>query len=86
MYFKPFKGIFPCLVSSVDAASGRVNEVVLRRQVSHLIDSGVNGLSPLGRAGWMAGPVCVITRQSVQLFELAQQDRWDEAYALEAIE
>jgi len=34
----------------------------------------------------MAGPVCVITRQSVQLFELAQQDRWDEAYALEAIE
>jgi len=51
MYFKPLKGIFPCLVSSVDAASGRVNEVVLRRLVSHLIDSGVNGLSPLGRAG-----------------------------------
>jgi hypothetical protein len=31
VYAKPFKGIFPYLVSPVDAATGRVNEVVLRR-------------------------------------------------------
>jgi 4-hydroxy-tetrahydrodipicolinate synthase len=37
----------------------------------------------LGGVGWMAGPACVIPRQSVPLYELAQQGRWDEAYALQ---
>ena len=31
----------------------------------------------------MAGPACVIPRQSVALYDLAQQGRWDEAYALQ---
>ena len=48
MYFNTFNGIFPYLDWSVGAAGGRVNEVVLRRLVSHLIDFGVIGLSPLG--------------------------------------
>src|ERR1700730_11681195 len=54
MYSKPFKGIFPYLVSPVDAVSGRVNEAVLRRLVSHLIGTGVHGLSPLGSTGEFA--------------------------------
>jgi 4-hydroxy-tetrahydrodipicolinate synthase len=37
----------------------------------------------LGGVGWMAGPACVIPRQSVALYELAQQQRWDEALALQ---
>lgn len=35
----------------------------------------------LGGLGWMAGPACVIPEQSVRLFELAQQKRWEEAMA-----
>jgi len=51
---KPFQGIFPYLVSPVEAATGRVDEPVLRRLVSHLIGAGVHGLSPLGSTGEFA--------------------------------
>ncbi len=37
----------------------------------------------LGGVGWMAGPACVIPRESVALYELACQGRWDEAYAMQ---
>jgi 4-hydroxy-tetrahydrodipicolinate synthase len=37
----------------------------------------------LGGVGWMAGPACVIPRQSVTLYELARAGRWEEAYALQ---
>jgi 4-hydroxy-tetrahydrodipicolinate synthase len=47
---KPFRGIFPYLVSPVDAR-GRVRADALGRLVSHLVDSGVHGLSPLGSTG-----------------------------------
>jgi 4-hydroxy-tetrahydrodipicolinate synthase len=47
---RSFHGIFPYLVSPVDAA-GRVREGVLRRLVEHLIAHGVHGVSPLGSTG-----------------------------------
>lgn len=37
----------------------------------------------LGGVGWMAGPACVIPRESVALYDLARQGRWDEAYAMQ---
>lgn len=37
----------------------------------------------IGGAGWMAGPACVIPRQSVTLYDLARAGRWDEAMALQ---
>ena len=37
----------------------------------------------LGGVGWLAGPACIIPRQSVQLFELAKQKKWDEAIELQ---
>ncbi|EIZ2109824.1 dihydrodipicolinate synthase family protein [Salmonella enterica] len=49
-----FSGIFPYLVSPVDNRSGRIREHSLRRLVEHLIDSGVQGLSPLGSTGEFA--------------------------------
>jgi 4-hydroxy-tetrahydrodipicolinate synthase len=49
-----FHGIFPYLVSPIDAASGRVREKVLRELVEHLIQCGVHGLSPLGSTGEFA--------------------------------
>ncbi|HYM69074.1 MAG TPA: dihydrodipicolinate synthase family protein [bacterium] len=47
---RSFHGIFPYLVSPVDAA-GRVREGVLRRLLEHLIGHGVHGVSPLGSTG-----------------------------------
>ena len=46
-----FHGIFPYLVSPIDASTGRVRERVLRELVEHLIACGVHGLSPLGSTG-----------------------------------
>jgi 4-hydroxy-tetrahydrodipicolinate synthase len=37
----------------------------------------------IGGVGWMAGPACLIPRQSVQLYDLAVAKRWDEAMVLQ---
>lgn len=37
----------------------------------------------VGGVGWMAGPACVIPRQSVELYNLCQAKRWDEAMRLQ---
>lgn len=38
----------------------------------------------IGGAGWMAGPACIIPRQSVELYELCHLGEWDEAMVLQA--
>ena len=37
----------------------------------------------LGGKGWMAGPSCLIPKQSVQLYELCRDGHWSEAMALQ---
>ena len=37
----------------------------------------------MGGVGWMAGPACVIPKQSVALYDLAVQGRWEEAMQLQ---
>jgi 4-hydroxy-tetrahydrodipicolinate synthase len=37
----------------------------------------------IGGVGWMAGPACVVPRQSVRLYELCKAGRWDEAMTLQ---
>jgi 4-hydroxy-tetrahydrodipicolinate synthase len=37
----------------------------------------------IGGRGWMAGPACIIPRQSVELYNLCKADRWDDAMALQ---
>jgi dihydrodipicolinate synthase/N-acetylneuraminate lyase len=37
----------------------------------------------MGGVGWMSGPACVIPRQSVELYDLAQSRRWEEALKLQ---
>jgi 4-hydroxy-tetrahydrodipicolinate synthase len=37
----------------------------------------------IGGVGWMAGPACVVPRQSVHLYELCRAGRWSEAMALQ---
>ena len=38
----------------------------------------------IGGVGWMAGPACLVPRQSVELYELCRAGRWPEAMALQA--
>jgi 4-hydroxy-tetrahydrodipicolinate synthase len=51
---KPLAGIFPYLVSPVDGSTGAILEKPLRKLVDHLIDQGVQGVSPLGSTGEFA--------------------------------
>jgi 4-hydroxy-tetrahydrodipicolinate synthase len=37
----------------------------------------------IGGVGWMAGPACIIPRQSVELYNLCKAKRWDEALTLQ---
>jgi 4-hydroxy-tetrahydrodipicolinate synthase len=37
----------------------------------------------IGGVGWMAGPACIIPRQSVALYELCKARHWDEALVLQ---
>jgi 4-hydroxy-tetrahydrodipicolinate synthase len=37
----------------------------------------------IGGLGWMAGPACIIPRQSVALYDLCRAGRWDEAMAMQ---
>jgi 4-hydroxy-tetrahydrodipicolinate synthase len=37
----------------------------------------------IGGVGWMAGPACVIPRQSVRLYELCRAGRWSQAMDLQ---
>jgi 4-hydroxy-tetrahydrodipicolinate synthase len=37
----------------------------------------------IGGVGWMAGPACIIPRQSVELYNLCKAKRWDEALVLQ---
>jgi 4-hydroxy-tetrahydrodipicolinate synthase len=37
----------------------------------------------IGGVGWMAGPACLVPRQSVALYDLCREKRWDEAMALQ---
>ena len=37
----------------------------------------------IGGVGWMAGPACIIPRQSVALYNLCRRQRWDEAMELQ---
>ena len=36
-----------------------------------------------GGVGWMAGPACIVPRQSVKLYELCRAGKWPEAMALQ---
>jgi 4-hydroxy-tetrahydrodipicolinate synthase len=37
----------------------------------------------IGGVGWMAGPACIVPRQSVALYDLCAARKWDEALTLQ---
>src|ERR1700710_2702168 len=41
------------------------------------------GVMLIGGGGWMAGPACIIPRQSVELYNLCKASCWDEAMLLQ---
>ena len=63
-----------------------VDHEPLRRRRSRVFSASAHipaAVMLIGGVGWMAGPACLIPRQSVELYNLCKAARWDEALALQ---
>jgi 4-hydroxy-tetrahydrodipicolinate synthase len=69
-----FHGVFPYVVSPIDA-DGKIKDEVLARLVDHLIQAGVHGLTPLGSTGEFAYLTGFQRRQVVEVVLKANTGR-----------
>lgn len=65
------------LLSIINRVDGRMQVVAASAHIPACV-------MLIGGVGWMAGPACLVPRQSVELFELCRAGRWPEAMALQA--
>jgi 4-hydroxy-tetrahydrodipicolinate synthase len=84
-----FHGVFPYLVSPVDLSSGEIKADILARLCEDLIQEGERMkifsasahipacMMLIGGVGWMAGPACLVPRQSVELYDLCRRGSWE---------
>jgi 4-hydroxy-tetrahydrodipicolinate synthase len=75
-YLKDASGNIGKLVSIVTALSGRIKIFSASAHVPTFVFM-------IGGVGWMAGPACLIPEQSVALYEMSCQKRWEEALELQ---
>ncbi|MBW2307175.1 MAG: dihydrodipicolinate synthase family protein [Deltaproteobacteria bacterium] len=75
-YLKDASGNIGKLMSIVTALSDRIKIFSASAHVPTFVFM-------LGGVGWMAGPACLIPEQSVALYELARQKKWEEALELQ---
>ena len=65
------------LLSIINRVDGRMQVVAASAHIPACV-------MLIGGVGWMAGPACLVPRQSVQLYELCRTGDWPEAMALQA--
>lgn len=75
-YLKDASGNIGKLMSIITALGGRFKIFSASAHVPFFVFM-------LGGVGWMAGPACLIPEQSIALYEMARQKRWEEALALQ---
>lgn len=78
----------PRIVAIKDASTntGRLLSIMNRAPEIDVFSASAHipaAVMMIGGVGWMAGPACVVPRQSVKLYELCQAKKWDEAMALQ---
>ena len=75
-YFKEASGETGKILTVLNRTAGRMKVFSASAHIPLLVFR-------LGGVGWMAGPACLLPRECVALYELAQQGRWDEAERLQ---
>jgi dihydrodipicolinate synthase/N-acetylneuraminate lyase len=65
------------LLSIINRVEGRMQVVAASAHIPACV-------MLIGGVGWMAGPACVVPRQSVELYELCRAGQWDQAMSLQA--
>lgn len=64
------------LLSIIDRVQGRMQVFAASAHIPACV-------MMIGGVGWMAGPACLVPRQSVELYQLCRAKRWDEAMTLQ---
>lgn len=78
----------PRIVAIKDASTntGRLLSILNRTSEIDVFSASAHipaAVMMIGGVGWMAGPACVVPKQSVRLYELCRARKWDEAMALQ---
>jgi 4-hydroxy-tetrahydrodipicolinate synthase len=73
-------------VKDASTNTGRLLSIMNRCPDMHVFSASAHipaAVMLIGGVGWMAGPACIVPRQSVRLYDLCRAGRWDEAMALQ---
>ncbi|RDV03718.1 dihydrodipicolinate synthase family protein [Undibacter mobilis] len=78
----------PRIVGIKDASTntGRLLSIINRTSDIDVFSASAHipaAVMMIGGRGWMAGPACVVPRQSVLLYELCKAQKWDDAMTLQ---
>ncbi|WP_137046252.1 dihydrodipicolinate synthase family protein [Pseudolabrys sp. FHR47] len=78
----------PRIVAIKDASTntGRLLSIMNRAPEIDVFSASAHipaAVMMIGGVGWMAGPACVVPKQSVRLYELCRAKKWGEAMALQ---
>jgi len=76
-----------CYIKDASSNTGRLLSIMNRVGNRMLVFSASAHIPAcvmlIGGVGWMAGPACLVPEQSVKLYELAREGKWDAAMALQ---
>lgn len=78
----------PRIVAIKDASTntGRLLSIMNRAPEIDVFSASAHipaAVMMIGGVGWMAGPACIVPRQSVKLYDLCHAEKWPEAMALQ---
>ena len=75
-----------CYIKDASTNTGRLLSIMNRCERLKVFSASAHipaAVMLIGGVGWMAGPACIIPRQSVRLYDLCRAGRWAEAMDLQ---
>ena len=75
-----------CYIKDASTNTGRLLSIMNRCPDMKVFSASAHipaAVMLIGGVGWMAGPACIVPRQSVKLYELCRAAKWPEAMALQ---
>jgi 4-hydroxy-tetrahydrodipicolinate synthase len=73
-------------IKDASTNTGRLLSIINRAPAMKVFSASAHipaAVMLIGGVGWMAGPACIVPRQSVQLYELCRAGQWPQAMTLQ---
>ena len=73
-------------IKDASSNTGRLLSIMQRAPTMSVFSASAHipaAVMLIGGVGWMAGPACIVPRQSVKLYDLCRAGRWSEGMALQ---